>query len=95
MSKKYIFVTTEGTTFQPDSDFVESEYDNLQVLGFSIGESPDEAFNNMLINHNYLLDTNFDEIICWQLADNYEKNQRYFYLDEYKFIEEKNEINSN
>ncbi|MCL5991884.1 MAG: hypothetical protein M1419_07255 [Bacteroidetes bacterium] len=84
MSNKYIFVTTEGTTFAPNSDFVDSEFDNLQVLGFSEGGNPDQAFKNFLKENKSYIDSNFDKLICWQLSDDYEKNQRYFHLDVYK-----------
>ena len=86
MNKNFIFVTTEGSTFQPNSDYVESEYDNLQVVGFSKGDTPDKAFEIFLKENKDILKSNFDEIICWQLSDEYDKIQRYYYLNEYKSV---------
>ncbi|KNZ68294.1 hypothetical protein Tfer_3161 [Thermincola ferriacetica] len=67
--KPYIFLTSEGYTFQPDSDSVEPDIDNCQVIGFSEGENAEEAFRNLLQENEYLLETKFDEIYCYQLAD--------------------------
>lgn len=30
---KYIFITKEGTTFQPNSQSIESDCENMQVIG--------------------------------------------------------------
>lgn len=67
--KTYIFLTSEGYTFQPDSESAEPDIENCQVIGFAEGESPDDAFDNLLRENEYLLETTFDEIYCYQLAD--------------------------
>ena len=66
--KSYIFISAEGYTFQPESDFVEPEIENCQVLGFGIGENPQEAFDSFLNDNKFYLDLNFEEVICYELA---------------------------
>ena len=51
--KSYIFISAEGYTFQPESDFVEPEIENCQVLGFGIGENPQEAFDSFLNDNKF------------------------------------------
>ena len=66
----YIFLTSEGTTFQPDSKSMEPDIENLQVIGFSNGMDARDAFERLLNDNKYLLDTSFDEIFGMQLAQN-------------------------
>ncbi len=66
--KHYIFITTEGYTFQPDSVLAEPEIENCQVLGFSPGENEFKAFENFLKEYSYLNETTFEEVICYELA---------------------------
>jgi len=61
--KKYIFITAEGTTYQPDTTSVMSDIENLQVVGFGNGISPEDAAKNMLKENEHLKTTNFNEII--------------------------------
>ena len=65
--KKYIFVTEEGITYQPESKSDMPDIENLQVVGFGRGESPEDAARNMLNESEYLKETNFDEIIGIEL----------------------------
>ncbi len=67
--KTYIFLTSEGYTFQPNSDSIEPDIENYQVIGFSAGENEEEAFERLLQENEYLLETSFDEIYCYQLAN--------------------------
>lgn len=57
--KGYIFITEEGTTYQPNSKSPEPDIENCQVVGFAVGNSPEEAFNNLIQENNYLLDNKF------------------------------------
>lgn len=75
--KSYIFITSEGYTFQPDSDSSVPDIENCQVLGFGSGVDSDDAFRNFLKENEFLLDTSFDEVKALELANNEEK---YFYL---------------
>jgi len=64
----YIFVTTEGFTYQPGSETIEPDVANLQVVGFGEGTNPDEALANMLETHQWIQNTTFSEVLCYQLA---------------------------
>lgn len=79
--KSFIFITTEGFTFQPNSESSEADIENCQVLGYEDGENPQVAFKKLIKNNNYLMATTFDEIICLELAS---EERNYFYLNDYK-----------
>jgi len=81
--KSFVFITTEGFTFQPNSEADEPDIENCQVLGYGDGETPREAFKNLIKNNTYLMTTTFDEIICLELAS---EERNYFYLNDYKPI---------
>jgi hypothetical protein len=72
----FIFLTTEGYTFQPDSDATTPDVENMQVIGFSNGSTADEAFNNLLSTHAYLKDSSFKRIFCYKLDKHYEENRK-------------------
>jgi len=77
----YIFITTEGYTYQPGSEAVEPDIENCQVLGFAKGDSADEAFKALLKENLYLLKTSFDEVVCLELKDeDYGERKKYFWL---------------
>ncbi len=77
----YIFITTEGYTYQPGSVAVEPDIENCQVLGFAKENNADKAFEVFLRENAYLLETSFDEIVCLELNDeDYRGRKRYFYL---------------
>ncbi|MCD6223884.1 MAG: hypothetical protein J7J73_03125 [Deltaproteobacteria bacterium] len=83
--KSYIFITEEGVTYQPNSLLHEPDIENCQVIGFAKGIDENKAFENLIKENGYLLDTNFDEIICIELKfDDYYKKSRTFYLNEYR-----------
>lgn len=84
--KSYIFITEEGSTYQPNSTASpEPDIENCQVIGFAKGKDEDEAFKNLTKEDVYLLDTNFNEVICIELKnEDYYKKAKYFYLGEFK-----------
>ncbi len=84
--KHYIFLTSEGQTFQPDSDSVEPDIENLQVIGFASGVNQEDAFKNLINENKPLSETKFDEIFCYPLGDNYENSKSYFYLHDNREI---------
>jgi hypothetical protein len=83
--KSYIFITTEGDTFQPGSVSSEPDIENCQVIGFAKGIETVQAFETLVRENSYLLATAFDEVICLELkhADCL-KHKTYFHLSEYK-----------
>ena len=81
--KSFIFITCEGYTFQPDSECAEPDIENCQVVGFAKGTDAQEAFRNLVCENDYLLQTSFDELICFELkqSDHF-KHREYFRLED-------------
>lgn len=83
--KSFVFITVEGYTFQPNSESLEPDIENCQVIGFAQGKNDKEAFNNLIQENSYLLYTTFDKLICLELKEkDYFGNSTYFHLDEYR-----------
>ena len=78
--KKFIFLSAEGVTFQPNSESIEPDIDNLQVIGFAKGRNPDEAFKNLKKETPHLLETNFSEMFSYELSNEYEASRKYHFL---------------
>jgi hypothetical protein len=79
--KSYIFLTSEGHTYQPNSESAEPDIENLQVIGISEGINSQMAFDNLIKNRDYLLKTTFNEIFCYELSNNFEDTVDFFLLD--------------
>jgi len=79
--KNYIFVTAEGFTYQPDSESSEPDIENLQVVGFAGGNSPEEAIKHLLSEDEYLKETTFNEIIALELKS---QKRTYHCLEDHK-----------
>ncbi len=77
--KRYIFISTEGFTHQPETTGSEPDIDNMQVIGFGQGDTAKDALRQLLELNEYLVNTSFDEIIAIQLAND---NREYFYLSD-------------
>ncbi len=75
--KKYIFLTAEGTTFQPKSESLIPDIDNLQVIGLGKGNSAKKALKSFLEENSYLFKTSFDEIFALELQNS---KKHYFSL---------------
>ena len=84
-TNSYIFITTEGYTFQPGSESIEPDIENCQVIGFAQGTDERDAFESLVAENGYLIGTTFDQIRCFQLKrtppDNF---ANYFYLSDLK-----------
>lgn len=65
--EKIYFLTTEGFTYQPNSESIESDYDNAQLIGIFQGENQKKAFKNLLEKYDYLKTSNFEEAYWYQL----------------------------
>lgn len=68
---KYIFITNEGYTYQPNSSSLEPDCENAQVLGIVIGENENDALKNLLEQNTYLRDSDFNNVYCYKLDSNY------------------------
>ena len=83
--KSYIFITTEGYTFQPESEAIEPDIENCQVVGFAKGRDEQQAFKNLVKENPYLLETTFEKLVCIELKHtNYNKCAQHFYLASYR-----------
>lgn len=78
---RYIVLTTEGYTYQPNSESIEPDCDNAQLIGIVEGENQKEAFKNLLEKYDYLKTSNFEEVYCYQLNDNYEDTRESFIIE--------------
>ena len=81
----YIFITTEGYTFQPGSELPEPDIENCQVIGFAQGIDEKDALQNLIKENPYLFDTTFDELTCFELKHtHYNKYAQRFCLASYR-----------
>lgn len=80
MIKNYIFLTSEGHTYQPGSESTEPDIDNLQVIGISEGNNSQMAFENLIKDNGYLLETSFDELFCYELGMNFRDSMDFFFV---------------
>ena len=78
---KYIFLTTEGYTYQPNSESIEPDCDNAQLIGIAQGENQEEAFKDLLDKYYYLKTSNFEEVYCYQLNDDYKNTRKNFIIE--------------
>lgn len=68
---KYIFITSEGFTFQPYSDSAEPDIENMQVIGFAQGKTAEAAIKDLIAKNTYLIETSFDEVFAIRLENDY------------------------
>lgn len=66
-ARAFVFFTSEGFTFQPESEAPEPDVENLQVLGFGVGVDDKDAFRNMLHDNAWVLESSFDDVCCMEL----------------------------
>ena len=66
--REFIFISTEGHTYQPNSQSCEPDVENAQVVGIESGEDEVAAFRNLLINNSWLLGTSFDELSAYEIV---------------------------
>lgn len=76
----YLFLTNEGYTYQPDSESIEPNCENAQLIGIVSGNTQEDSFKNLINENEYLRQFNFNEIYCYELVKNYEESKRYFYI---------------
>ncbi|EKD29015.1 MAG: hypothetical protein ACD_79C00117G0002 [uncultured bacterium] len=67
--RNFIFYTTEGLTFQPNSESDMPDVENCQVLGWGEGITVEEAFNNFKYESFWLKTLRFNEVIGVELRD--------------------------
>lgn len=81
--RAFMFLTTEGYTFQPGSEESEPDVENCQVIGWARGNDAQAAFRNLLTENEWLLETTFDELTAYELRHcDYERHAADFSLRE-------------
>ena len=81
-AKRYIFLSAEGFTFQPNSNLEKPDIENLQVIGFAKGRDSKDAFQQLLKENSCLIDTSFDEVFSYELSEGYEETRMYYCLSD-------------
>jgi hypothetical protein len=61
--RNFIFLTQEGLTKTPS----DTDIENLQVLGTANGENENQAFENLIKENDFLLYSDYDEVMCLEL----------------------------
>ena len=67
--RSFIFYTTEGYTFQPNSESDIADVENCQILGWGKGRTSTEAFNDFKKESPWLKILRFNEVIGVELKD--------------------------
>ncbi len=76
--KSFIFISREGKTYQPDSESIEPDINNCQVIGFAQGKDEKGALRKLLEDNSFLKRTTFDEVICYRIG----LRKEHFFLSE-------------
>lgn len=76
MTKNFIFYTTEGYSFQPNSKADIPDVENCQVLGWGKGDTIEDAFKNFKKENSWLNTSGFNEIIGVEL-----KNDKIYFFN--------------
>ncbi len=80
--KHFIFVTDEGYTYQPKPESIEPDIENLQVLGFVDANNAEDAFQLLLKEDNYLMNTNFNKVFAMELKEKAFESINIFFIKE-------------
>ncbi len=62
----FLFITPDGITYSSPIK-VSPDVDNFQVLGYGEGYTEEEAFDDFIKRNNWILDTEFNEVICIEI----------------------------
>jgi hypothetical protein len=76
--RSFVFISSEGFTFQPGSESTEPDIENCQAIGFADGRGIEDAFRNLVLENSYLLETSYKEITGYEILP---KTARYFDSD--------------
>lgn len=68
--KHFIFLTQEGFTKTPAN----ADIENLQVLGIAQGKNKEKAFETFVQESEYLLQSDFNEVVAMELTDETQHN---------------------
>ncbi|MFL5732546.1 MAG: hypothetical protein ACJ78Q_05035, partial [Chloroflexia bacterium] len=69
----------------PDSESIEPDVENLQVIGFASGNDVMQALENLLGEEPDILATTFNNLVCFELRhDDYVANAAWLELDPFR-----------
>ncbi len=68
---KYIFLTDEGYTYQPNSTSDIPDCEISQVLGIVESENEEMALEKLLEENIYIKRSNFCNVYCYKLSNNF------------------------
>jgi hypothetical protein len=75
LARRFIFYTTEGFTFLPNSESDVPDVENCQILGWGKGDNAKDAFEDFKKQNRWLKGSKFNEVICAELK--YEKTSNF------------------
>ena len=78
--RAFVFLTMEGYTSQPESEATEPDIENVQMLGVVSGVHQRDAIRRLVNENPWLRDTSFDEVYCYELAQNFSASRTEFSL---------------
>ncbi|MCK5490273.1 MAG: hypothetical protein KAI67_00350 [Candidatus Pacebacteria bacterium] len=67
--RSFVFYTTEGYTFQPDSESDIPDIENCQILGWGKGRTSAEAFDDFKKESPWLKTLRFNKVTGVELKD--------------------------
>ncbi len=86
--RSFIFITSEGATFQPNSDSAQPDVENMQVLGFANGVDEQHAFSSLLSENPWILESSFASATCIELKESrYENHSAHFAIKHNQVLE--------
>ncbi|NJE02122.1 hypothetical protein [Thermococcus sp. JdF3] len=75
----FIFMTPDGATYSSPNE-IYPDVGNFQVLGFGEGLNEEGAFEDFIKNNKWVLETQFNEVICIEVKSRIYQGKR-FYLN--------------
>ncbi len=73
----YVFLWDELGNYNLGLEF-DPNIHKLSVINFSKGNTPEEAFYNLLRGNTHLFETDIDQVICFQLDKYYTGSSKTF-----------------
>lgn len=79
----YIFLSNEGYTYQSNSESILPDIENMQVIGINAGVNAEDAFKKLLKENIFIKDTNFKNVFCYKLDNNYQNSREDFVISDF------------
>lgn len=78
--RQYLFITLEGITFSSAKE-IEPDVDNCQIVGYAEGFNEEDAFKNLISKNPWIINTNFDELVCIEVKQQIREGKRFYLSD--------------